>query len=437
MSKKKRRPKQPAHRPAARPGARSMDGPTVGVPHEPVLPPVLQHQNTSRVKFPAGPGQAIGRAGTRPPRVPAPPAAQTPAPTRGSALISFGNFTCGQLEDTEPHALALTYRLDVPVRTSSVLTLDLIGLRCPPYSDGTERDAFSLRTGEVPVLPGAGTVSLTQHVTVAPGEWDVRAYPTLTAPGEPPEQLAEANGHGYSNFAPVMRLLAPGAHLFAWPALVALGTLVALVVQWLLTSYEDLPSGRVLAVTSVACLLGAVGAKAYFQLTHRDTRPSLAQPGMSVQGFVLVAVAVLAAGSWLAGIGVGRVLDATAPGLLFGMAIGRTGCFCGGCCVGRPTASRWGVWSSDKRIGMRRIPVQLMESTGAALIAVTSLGLALTTSPPVDGMVFAGTIASNVLLRQLLFPLRYERRKTRHGRNAAMIGAVTLLLADAAWAVVA
>lgn len=62
--------------------------------------------------------------------------------------------------------------------------------------------------------------------------------------------------------------------------------------------------------------------------------------GMSLQGFVLAALGTVALGSVALGLPLGAALDASAPGLLFGAAIGRIGCFVGGCCAGRPTASR-------------------------------------------------------------------------------------------------
>lgn len=95
--------------------------------------------------------------------------------------------------------------------------------------------------------------------------------------------------------------------------------------------------------------------------------------GWCIQGFI--AGAAVAAPPLLAATHtpVGSFLDLTAPGLLTGLAIGRLGCFFIGCCVGRPTASRWGVWSSDQRLGMRRIPTQLMESASALAIGLVLL----------------------------------------------------------------
>lgn len=65
---------------------------------------------------------------------------------------------------------------------------------------------------------------------------------------------------------------------------------------------------------------------------------------MCIQGFVLGAIAVLLIGSRIAGQRPGVTLDITSAGLLFGMTIGRFGCFFGGCCAGRPTSSKWGLW---------------------------------------------------------------------------------------------
>lgn len=220
---------------------------------------------------------------------------------------------------------------------------------------------------------------------------------------------------------------APGVRIGAWPALVTAGWLFALAVQGLLATDRGLPVGRLLLVSVLASLIGLVGAKVYYLLTHREEKPRLLTAGMSVQGFVIGAVGSVILGSSWAAIPVGQVLDVTAPGLLVGMTIGRLGCLFGGCCVGRPTASRWGIWSSDRRVGVRRIPVQLLESGLAGLVATATL-VALLTDPAVDGLLFLGGVAAYTFGRQLLFPLRNLPRKTRCGRRItlAVAGVVPL-----------
>lgn len=342
--------------------------------------------------------------------------------------LEVTRFGCGALEDIEPQALGMTYRFEAPREgPAATLTVEFSGRR----TDGAAAPADTFRTQAVadPVLPGSGPMTVTARATVPRGRWEAVAVPVLTRPGQPAERLPVARGQGASGAAVAVQQLAPGALLGAWPALVLLGTVVALLSQALLARLVGLPVGRLLALTAVACALGVVGAKAYYLATHRRYRPGVLQPGMSIQGFVLVAVGTLLAGAALLGLRVGPVLDVTAPGLLLGMAVGRLGCFFGGCCVGRPTSSRWGLWSSDKRVGTRRIPVQLLEAACAAAVGLLALLLVVPGTHP-RGLVFVGALASYTLARQLLFPLRQLPRQTRYGRPVMLVAGAVVLLAD-------
>jgi len=223
-----------------------------------------------------------------------------------------------------------------------------------------------------------------------------------------------------------------------WPALVGLGAAVALTVQALLAAHAGLPVTRVLLLSLVACVVGLVGAKLYYLTGYYlggRRPPSLLTVGMCIQGFVLGAIGALVVGAWVVGVPVGALLDVTAPGLLFGMTIGRFGCFFGGCCAGRPTASRWGLWSSDRRLGMRRVPTQLLEAAVALLVGLAALLAVWATTPRPAGVVFIGAIAAYTLGRQLLFPLRAAPRHTAHGRTLTMALAGLVVAADIAVAV--
>jgi phosphatidylglycerol:prolipoprotein diacylglycerol transferase len=70
-----------------------------------------------------------------------------------------------------------------------------------------------------------------------------------------------------------------------------------------------------------------------------------------------------------------KVLDAFAPGVAIGQAVGRQGCFAAGCCWGRPTDVPWGVEFGEAAhritgvpIGVHLHPTQLYESAAALLI---------------------------------------------------------------------
>lgn len=390
---------------------------------------------------PAGAGRTGAASHPAPAGAPEPRSRARIAAPR--AAIQVASFTCDPIKDAEPQGLAVTYWFDAPPSgPSSPVRLRLTGRRIgtrehesgPSAADRAASTGFDIVRTIEGIVPGTGRTAVTTRIPhLAAGEWEVRAIPedpqvvdAAGAPG-PATPGVPLTATAPTAYGPIIDALAPGARLGAWPALVTSGAIAALAVQWFLSSRSGLPSGAVLLISSIACLIGLAGAKAYFLGTHRSEHPPVLAGGMCIQGFVIAAIAVVAAGVAIAGIPLGAVLDATAPGLLFGMAIGRLGCFFGGCCAGRPSASRWAVWSSDRALGVRRIPVQLMESSMSAGIGVAALIAAAEIRPPVGGMVFLAALAANTLGRQLLFPLRATPRATAHGRTATLLGSALAL----------
>ena len=391
-----------------------------------------------------------------------------PDPARGAGRAPFlvadmpdeavqvMSWNCSHVEGLEPQGLGMTYWFDAaPDGEPYPVSIRFTGRRIDGDGDGDgdgkgegeggagAKETFqTVRTLER-VIPGSGRISMTTRVPgVAPGTWEVTATPVVlrradgTTTPAPRGHLPTGSASGTTAFLPVVNVRAPGVRLGAWPALVGLGFLLSLVVQWLLGAQRGLPVGRALLVTLVASLVGLVGAKVYYLLTHRTEKVGAVRAGMSIQGFVLAAIATLLLGAWLAGLPLGLVLDVSAPGLLLGMTIGRLGCFFGGCCVGLPTASRWGIWSSDRGIGVRRIPVQLFESAMAGTVAAVTLLTVALVDPAVDGLLFVIGLSAYTFGRQVLFPLRGIPRTTAHGRIAMMIltaavtgGSVLVLLA--------
>jgi phosphatidylglycerol:prolipoprotein diacylglycerol transferase len=212
----------------------------------------------------------------------------------------------------------------------------------------------------------------------------------------------------------------------AWPLLVAAGAVVALLTQRFLADRVGLHPVQLLLVSLLACLLGVAGAKAYYLATHPAERRNILTAGMSIQGFVLAAVATLLGGSFILGLPIGQVLDVSAPALLAGMAVGRVGCLLGGCCSGRPTTSRWGIWSSDRRLGTVRIPVQLMESAATAVVAVATAAANLVSDGRPAGVIFTTGVGVYVAVRQVLFPLRVLPRATAFGRPVSLLVSVAV-----------
>jgi phosphatidylglycerol:prolipoprotein diacylglycerol transferase len=339
----------------------------------------------------------------------------------------------------EPQAIGLTYWFDAAADGDPYpVTVRFIGVRLDVPGKRGPMDSFQEAVTLPRVLPGSGRVALTHRVfDKTPGQWKVTAHAIAGAPQVagatrvPPTALASGTSTGVSAYAPLAQLRAPGVVLGAWPALVGAGVVAALILESVLAAGRGLPVSRVLLIALLACVVGLVGAKSYYRVTHPEEKRRLISVGMSIQGFVLAAVATFAIGAALSGIGVGVLLDVTVPSLLVGQAVGRLGCFFGGCCAGLPTSSRWGLWSSDRQVGVRRIPVQLMESALAATVAAATLPAVLATVPHVGGTVFLAGFALYVVGRQLLFPLRGVPRKTAHGRQttlrlAVMVFAVAL-----------
>lgn len=90
-----------------------------------------------------------------------------------------------------------------------------------------------------------------------------------------------------------------------------------------------------------------------------------------------------------------RTMDAGSPGLAFGHALGRFGCFSAGCCYGKPTSHFWGVTFTNELahsvsgtpLGIRIEPTQLIEA--AAEFFNFALLMWLLKRKKFDGQVFA------------------------------------------------
>ncbi|MHB8508036.1 MAG: prolipoprotein diacylglyceryl transferase [Candidatus Dormibacteria bacterium] len=305
------------------------------------------------------------------------------------------------------------------------------------------------------VVPGTGPVSVTARIyDINAGEWTVTAemMPSARGPAAPRSLRLGPGGSQRLNpvdwswrrwsisvgtprpvktrWAPLtnfewMPAVVPGS----WSALVLAGVLVGLALQVLLVRRVGVDALGVLEVSLVASIAGLGGAKAWYVALNLRSWPEALRIGLCIQGFIVAAILVGLGGALLLHLPVGPLLDATAPGLFFGVGIGRVGCFLTGCCAGRPSASRWAVWCSDRRVGARRIPTQLLESLAGLAIAVPSLWFLLSRRPAVSGAVFLAAVAAYTLARQGLLRLRGEGRRSALGSPLTAAAAVIVLTA--------
>jgi len=363
--------------------------------------------------------------------------AETVSPSpRGSPVAAGG---CAAVAEAGYHGLAATYWCESGASDQPYsVTIRFTGTRLDVNGQPEAGDRFEQTEQVDGIIPASGQVAITTRVQgVNPGEWRITATPirqfdsaaTATRPAHTAaSRLYQQTLTEKTRLAHLVH--GPGVRLFFWPALVCLGVVVAIIVQAMLIGRAHLDVAAIVAISGIACVLGYLGAKVWYLVLHRQHPRTFLTAGTCIQGFLLAAIGTMVVALAVLGVPLGTVLDATTPGLFLAMSIGRPGCFLGGCCAGRPTASRWGLWSSDRRLGVRRVPIQLVEAAVALMIGLGALALVLTVQVPVGGAVFVGAVALYTLCRQLLFPLRAEPRKTSMGRALTMAACGVVLLAD-------
>ena len=375
---------------------------------------------------------------------------------RGQPTTDRG--TAEDAVDTE--ALCVTHWFDSepdgePYSATIRFTGNRIGVRGKPGP----RDTFVKNETVEGIVPGSGSVSITTWVYgLHPGEWTVTAD-LIRAPGRAGARRPSTGGrHAGSHtlprakwswtrwalstapFAPIKTRWGPLVRLVGvpavipgtWSGLVATGVLVGAVVQATLLARANVGVAPALLVDLLALLSGLVVAKVWYVVMRpgRSWRQSIGE-GWTVDGLLLAAPVAGVVALFALNLPIGTFLDASAPALFFGVAIGRLGCFFTGCCSGRCTRSRWGVWSSNRRVGARRIPTQLLESGAGLAIGGAGTLLVLSDGLGVPGATFVAAVAIYVIVRQLLLRLRAEP----HSRIRAQVtaaAAAAVLVADLA-----
>jgi len=340
--------------------------------------------------------------------------------------------------------LTVSYWLD-PGETGDPFsaTIRFTGRRSDVTGKPQPRDSFSVEQTVNGIVPGSGPVAVTAEVrAVNAGQWSVTARPAPRAgtppyrsyppPGQDPAAASRvpwprrvpipAEPAASVHTAPLLRTKVPGVIRFAYASLVCLGVLVGLGLEALLLSHGHYSLLRPMVFSAIAIVAGVIGGKGWYVVVHRGRKFD----GWCIQGFVAGAAVVVAAAA-LAGPGVpaGAFLAAAAPALLIGMSIGRPGCFWAGCCTGRPTAARWGIWSSDRKLGCRRAPAQLLEALAALISGAAVLAVVLTAGLARSGPAAVVGLACYTLSRQFILGLRAEPRVWPAGR--VVTGAIAAL----------
>lgn len=153
--------------------------------------------------------------------------------------------------------------------------------------------------------------------------------------------------------------------------MVALGIVFGLGMVIALAHRRRLDIVNALLVALISVVAGLIGSFLLFLVTIIPV--ALRDPSMLLQGGLVFYGGPLAAvpAAWIAcrrlGIAPMKMADISAPSLAIGHALGRLGCFLGGCCYGRAWDGPWAVifthpLSPASRPAVPRHPVQLYES---------------------------------------------------------------------------
>jgi phosphatidylglycerol:prolipoprotein diacylglycerol transferase len=324
-------------------------------------------------------------------------------------------------------------------------TVRFTGHRTDVTGPSRAGDTFSREETFEGIMPGSGPVAVTAEVRgINPGTWAVTARPVNRgAAGRaagggrvpwPRGVVIPASPDATMRTHTLLRSPVPGIIRYAYACLVMLGVLTGLGLEALLLASGHYPVLRPMLFSVGAVVAGVVGGKAWYAAVHQGRK----WDGWCIQGFVGGAAVVVAAVAVIGpGVPKGAFLAAATPALLIGMGIGRHACFWAGCCTGRPTASRWGIWSSDRRLGCRRMPVQLYEAWTALIVGAASLGVVLALGLSRSGAVGIIALATYTLVRQGILGLRDEPRHWRYGRALTASLAAAALLAGVALLIVA
>jgi phosphatidylglycerol---prolipoprotein diacylglyceryl transferase len=384
------------------------------------------------------------------------PAAQRPVPAAepetapASAADDVPKWAAKAVEEL----LTPTYWLD-PGEDGEPFsaTIRFSGRRTDVTGKPQPRDSFVKEETVDGIIPGSGPVAITAEVRdINPGDWNVtarsvarvggRPYRSYPPPGHDPDSAYRvprprlvgipAESTATMHTSSLLRSKVPGVIRFAYATLVGLGVLIGLGLEALLLNHGHYALFRPMLFSVIAIVAGVIGGKGWYVAVHRGKKFD----GWCIQGFVAGAAVVVAAAA-LAGPGIpaGAYLAAAAPALLIGMSIGRPGCFWAGCCTGRPIAARWGIWSSDRRLGCRRAPAQLLEALSALISGVAVLAVVLADGLARSGPVAVVGLAAYTVARQFILGLRAEPRVWRYGRRVtgtiaalALIAGIVLLV---------
>lgn len=195
--------------------------------------------------------------------------------------------------------------------------------------------------------------------------------------------------------------------------MVALGIVLGTTMALVLAKRRGLDVVNALLVCLIAVTAGLVGSYLLFVVTMIG--PALRNPSILLQGGLVFYGGPLAAvpAAWIASrkleVDPGKLADIAAPSLALGHALGRLGCFLGGCCFGAKWSGPWAVTFTHEIApaaapSMPRHPVQLYESV--FLIVAVLLSILLSPRARASGQIGLSYLLAYALWRMSIETIR-------------------------------
>jgi phosphatidylglycerol---prolipoprotein diacylglyceryl transferase len=147
--------------------------------------------------------------------------------------------------------------------------------------------------------------------------------------------------------------------------------------------------------------------------------------GLAFYGGLLLAAPI---GLWYAHkkqMGLWRIGDQTSPWIMFGLAVGRIGCFFNGCCYGKETEGWWAVHFPKQEHPVH--PTQIYESLAALAICAICY-FVIRPRKRSHGVVFAAMIAMYGAARFVLEIWRDDERGGFAGLSSSQLVAIPMIL---------
>jgi phosphatidylglycerol---prolipoprotein diacylglyceryl transferase len=232
-----------------------------------------------------------------------------------------------------------------------------------------------------------------------------------------------------------------GMPVWSYPALLYLGLVCGFYVMYAVAPAVGMPRSPAAAAMLVMFAPAILGARIWFVVDHwaiyrHDKRRiwRRSEGGMTLYGGLVLALALSPVVLKAFRLPFVAFWDAATFTILAGMTFTRVGCLLNGCCSGRGTDSRFGLWLPDHQgRWQRRYPVQLLELAGSLLLLAGSAALLAVGTP--RGTIFAFALVGYAATRFAIDPLRERPTDGGVGRPVALASfvACSLLAASVGW----